>query len=495
MKRKNRFMNQASLLALIILVVFLISLIPIFYASLFSHPVADDYSFSYRVHNSLINGSSIFDAVTETVAHTYNTWQGTFSAVAIFSIQPGVFSSSLYCLTTFIMIGFLSASTFFFYETVIVRFLRGKLSYAVIISLISVEMCIQYVPDIFEAFYWFNGSAFYTLFYSFALIFLTLILRLKLADSPVHKTALFLPCLVLGFIIGGGNYTTALVVAEIVVLITLAEFYKKSGNKWSFFFILLTYLISFAINVVAPGNHIRAEKVIGMNPVMAILQSLFHALGLICEWTTVPQMLYIAIVIMLSVLLVPNCSASFKNPLLALFLAFLLFASQMTPPLFAMSNIGSGRQINIYYYSYYLLITFSFFYLTGWIYQRISDLNGTAPSSKISGLGEIIQKKVWIIALIFCIILCANSYHFGILKMTTFQATKAILSGSLVEYDEQYESLVDNLKSGEGLVEVRDVETVPPFFSNLQLSEDPDFWTNKAIARYFGIEGIKKQTD
>ena len=160
-----------------------------------------------------------------------------------------------------------------------------------------------------------------------------------------------------------------------------------------------------------------------------------------------------------------------------------------------MSNIGYARPINIYYYSYYLLITFSFFYLTGWIYQRISDLNGTAPSSKISGLGEIIQKKVWIIALIFCIILCANSYHFGILKMTTFQATKAILSGSLVEYDEQYESLVDNLKSGEGLVEVRDVETVPPFFSNLQLSEDPDFWTNKAIARYFGIEGIKKQTD
>jgi len=174
MEHKRNLFDKWSAIAIILFIGLCISVLPILYAGFFSHPVADDYSFSYHVHNAFLNGDSILKAVYETVFHNYFTWQGTFSAISIFSLQPGAFSGSFYYLTTFLMIGFLSGSTFFLFETIIRRILKGRLSHTVIISCLTLIMSIQFVPDVEEAFYWFNGSSYYTLFYSFALIFFLL---------------------------------------------------------------------------------------------------------------------------------------------------------------------------------------------------------------------------------------------------------------------------------------------------------------------------------
>ena len=494
MKPKKAF-DKSAALAAIVLVGFCLSLIPILYAGFFAHPFADDYSFSYRVNHAVMNRSSLLKAIAETVTNTYITWQGTFSAVVFFSIQPAAFSSSFYCFTAFIMVGFLTFSTFFLFETIIKRILHGKTSHVIIISCLTLAMSIQYVPNIHEAFYWFNGSAFYTLFYSLSLIYLTLLLRLRITESSKKRTIYFIISLLFGVIVGGGNYSTALITAELVFLLTLLEFYQKSHNKWQYFIILFIYMAAFIINIIAPGNAIRAKKVISLNPIMAIAQSLSYALGMICEWTRVPQMIYIASVFMLSAFLVPNCSIKFNRPILPIGLAFLLFASQMTPPLYAMSNLGSGRQIDIYYYSYYLLIAFSFFYLCGWLYQRMIELNEQSASSRYLGFEVLVRKHIWAITIILCVIMGANSYEQGLLNMTSFQTTKAIMDGTLIKYNQEYNAIEDQLESGVDILELSDIETVPPFFSNLGLSEDPEFWINKAIARYYGIESIQKRPE
>ena len=104
----KKTIDRVSVLAAILLVGYCLSLIPILYAGFFAHPIGDDFNFSYRVHHALLSGNSLLEAVVDTVSTTYNKWQGTFSAIVLFSLQPGGFSSSSYYLTTFIMIGFLT---------------------------------------------------------------------------------------------------------------------------------------------------------------------------------------------------------------------------------------------------------------------------------------------------------------------------------------------------------------------------------------------------
>ncbi len=492
MKKHDHF-NRSTILAAFLLVAFCFSLLPILYAGFFAHPLADDYSYSSRVHHAIANGDSLLSAIAETVSYTYLTWQGTFSATAIFSVQPAAVSSSLYFLTPWIMIGFLSFSTFFFFETIIKKILHSKTSYGIIISCLTLILSIQYVPSINQAFYWFNGSSYYTLFYSLSLIYLTLLLRMRSAPAGKKKSFDFVLSLILGIIIGGGNYSTALITAELVFLLTVIAFYKRSNDRWLIFVSFIVFLAAFTINIIAPGNTVRADVVTGLSPAVAIAQSLLYALGKICAWTQVPQMIYILSVAMLSVFIVPHCTAKFNKPILAIIFAYLLFASQLTPPLYAMSSIGSGRQVNIYYYSYYLLISFSVFYLCGWLHQRLTENGDPKYASNRPGLALLIRKNLWAITIVLCIIMGANAYEHGLLQLTSFQTTKAALDGTLAEYDKEYYAIEEKLNAGSGNLVIEDIKTVPPFFSDLDLSEDPEYWTNKALANYYELESIKKQ--
>ena len=495
MQYKKKKLDKSFFIAVILSAGFFISIIPILYAGFFCHPVADDYSFSYMVHDAVLNGSSIFKAVIDTVIHIYTSWQGTFAAIAIFSLQPGAFSPSCYYLTTFIMLGFLIGSTFFLFYTIIKKMLHGTITHVIIFSTITLIMSIQFVPNINSTFYWFNGSAYYTLFYSFALLLFALLLRLRITESNKSKYILFISSFFLALIIGGGNYTTALIVAELLVLMTIAAFYQKSSKKWLFLIILFAHLASFIINMIAPGNSVRGAAVQGLSPIMAIEQSLFYALVKIADWTDLPQLVYIIAVAILAVFLIPKCSAKFKYPILVLGISFLLFASQLTPPLYAMSNIGAGRQIDIYYYSYYLLISFQVFYLSGWVYRQLIEQNIKQNLFNSLGVDSLIKKHLLEIFIILGIIWGMGCYVSPLGNMASARTTSAILDGSLVQYDNEYKTLLTTLETESGNLVVEDIKSVPSIFSNLGLSDDPENWNNKAVAKYFGLESIKTPSE
>ena len=127
---KKREYNVSRIIGILILTMFSVSLVPILYASFFAHPIADDYSYSFAIHNTIQNGGNIFDVLGTAfskVAETYFNWQGTFSAVFLFALQPGVFSDNLYFLTTFIMVGSLAFGTFFLIETLFTKYLKLKI--------------------------------------------------------------------------------------------------------------------------------------------------------------------------------------------------------------------------------------------------------------------------------------------------------------------------------------------------------------------------------
>ena len=480
--------DKITFITIAVLFAFALSLIPIIYAGLFAHPVMDDYGFSASVHHAVTEHRSILKAIAQTVVKCYRTWQGTYSAVALFSIQPSAFSPSLYFLTTIIMLGCLSGATFFLFDTIIRKWFRGRKAYVVLLTCLTLTMSIQFVPDVNEAFFWFNGAAYYTLFYSFALVLAAMLIRAELKEN--FSVPAYILMILLCIFIGGGNYTTALVSAEILALVTAAAVKNKKANRWRYLGLFAVLIVSLLVSAVAPGNAVRARAVTGMNPIKAVLASIFYAFVKAGEWTRLPQIVFAAAVGLISFALVPELKFRFRWPLTVIGVAFLLFASQMTPPLYAMSSLGSGRQIDIYYYSYCLLLCFSVVYLCGWAYQLLMQENRESVQSAFSVIGRCLYRYLITVSVLLFAVWCMGCYS-SLLSMTSLQTLKAAKDGVLTEYDREYEEIVSTLTSGERDVEPNDIETVPPFLTSFDLSDDENYWVNRQMADYYGLESIK----
>ena len=81
--------------AIILAVLFALSLLPVMAVAFYNHPRADDYTYGAVLRKIIDAGQGLPEAVAAIAAYvrsTYARWQGSFSAVMLFTLQPGVFS-------------------------------------------------------------------------------------------------------------------------------------------------------------------------------------------------------------------------------------------------------------------------------------------------------------------------------------------------------------------------------------------------------------------
>ena len=205
-----------------------------------------------------------------------------------------------------------------------------------------------------------------TFYYALSLMLLTGTLRIC-TDGKCRAGRTVL-CMALAFFIGGGNYTTILVTLILLMLLLLALLVRKKTAWRQILLVMVVLLTAFAINTAAPGNRVRAATIPrSMDAVPAILYSFDRAWVRVSGWFGWPQGIAIALFALLMWDFVGQCGLKFRFPLLKSALAYAIFSAQMTPSLFAMANVGPGRQIDIYYYAYgWLLLCWTFLWV-GWL--------------------------------------------------------------------------------------------------------------------------------
>lgn len=467
----------------------LVSLIPIIVASFYSHPARDDYWFPYLVHEALENGGSFFDVISaagQTVADIYNRWQGTFAAVFIFALEPGVFSQDLYFITTLLNLFFIVFSTFFFVYTVLVKWLKCKKDYYVITASLITFLQIQFIPDIQQGIFWFNGSCYYSFFYSFSLVFFSLIIRLLLSEkkSNIVLNSVFLA--LLAIIIGGGNYTTSFVTLIITLLLTIYLYCTKNKYKLIVLVITLLLVAAFMISALAPGNKVRADASNGQSPVMAIIKSLYYAIAYLVNWTRLPQIIVFIVSSPIVFLASKKSNLKFRYPVIALVLFFLIFAAQFTPSLYSLSNVGAGRQVNIYYYAYYWLIYAQMFYLFGWINKKDFKILNKESIQKISI--KYISAFLLLSFVIFGIG-CVGQ----IKQMSSVKSLYSVVSGSSKRFDEEYDKILEELEKPGDICYLDDSKLKSDIYLDLSLgNEKEEYWIEKKLARFYHHDKVVK---
>lgn len=464
----------------------LLSLIPIIISSFYSHPLADDFGFSEKVNHVVKNGGGLFDILSasfQQVKDTYLDWQGTYAAIFVFSLQPAAFSEHIYFLTTFVMLIALIASTLFFVNTIF-NILGYDKKIGIIISFVILLLSIHFVVDKKEAFFWWNGSSYYTLFYSFSLLFFSILIKMYYAEKIIKKVIFLIISLLLAAILGGGNYSTALLTTVILAFVIFLLIKHKKKISLCYVMIFLILITGFVISMIAPGNSVRAATLTGESPVKAIIHSVFYAVVYIAKWTGLAQLAGFSVIGFFAYILTKNSKYKFQYPFIVFVLSVLVFATQLTPPLYAMNSVGSGRQINIYYYSYYIFMSFNIFYIIGWINQK--DIVRIRTKN--------IQKSfsVCTLLLIIGVFLC-GCLNYGLHNITFVDTLLALKNSTPQTYSAEYLDRISQIKNGN--TTISDIKTVPDFFLPLCIEEDSDFWINKQIARYYDVDKVTLKTE
>lgn len=283
-------------IAIILAVLFALSLLPVMAVAFYNHPRADDYTYGAVLRKVIDAGQGLPEAVAAIAAYvrsTYARWQGSFSAVVLFTLQPGVFSENGYWLTTALTLLPLLLGTGMLLRQ-LGKILHAPRATVVLIFLSLMTLSIQLVPDLNQTFYWFNGGCYYTLYYALSLMLLTGTLRIC-TDGKCRAGRTVL-CMALAFFIGGGNYTTILVTLILLMLLLLALLVRKKLAWRQILLVMTVLLTAFAINAAAPGNRVRAATIPrSMDAVPAILYSFDRAWVRVSGWFGWPQGIAIAL--------------------------------------------------------------------------------------------------------------------------------------------------------------------------------------------------------
>lgn len=491
-KKYEKFM-----LALMVLV-----LIPMLAVAIYSRPFADDFGYSATVHHVWQQSHSligIIKAMIDEVREVYYSWQGSFSALALFAIQPAAFSEKMYGLSTVILVGFFVFGNYYFFSRVI----KDRATAVIVLSAVVI-VSTQTLPHAFQGFYWWNGASYYTLFYSLMLIQWGMLLE---RDHVVMAS-------ILGFLLGGGNLVSGLLGLEITALFLAAYIVffvidKKEAKKEQLRIRLKVKLrdiidtavifafsaIGFAINVLAPGNAVRAAQSVSETPLEAIGNSFLEAYRYFNEWLNIP-------VILLLMVIFPFIWHYAKGhvsrlPFFALaVIVFCLFASTFTPTLYSMNEVGPRRVQNIRYFMFIVLMV-------------LMELEA-CKRTRILVEGRIYfahghDTVNMYLRGYMLVMLCGAALVLGIntvpkdnrSNLTSIAALRSILIGESKRYAAARDQWVEILESEEKEVTLPAIHDhpVPIYYVEFDITGNPEDYRDKSMCDFYGKDKIVLESE
>ena len=179
MKKIIKWYNTLSdaltprVIAVILCGILILSLLPILYCSFFVRATGDDLAYSAALHRVMIHGGSFADAleaIRRQVVQSWYGYQGTWSSIILFQLQPGIWGDAVYAITPWISLGMIAAGTWCFLREALCRHGGFRPTYALSIFSILLFCSIQYIPKIRGGIFWYTSVAHYCIPYGVALL-------------------------------------------------------------------------------------------------------------------------------------------------------------------------------------------------------------------------------------------------------------------------------------------------------------------------------------
>lgn len=476
-------MRLRKVIALTGVVIMIVSLLPILWVSRYNHPTGDDIYYGLEAHLEWKESGNIVEtigAALQGVAGDYYRWQGTFVAMLIMRLQPSVFSENLYFVTPFLVLGLLLGGLYYAISKVAKYILpMDRWDKLAIWSVVSFLM-IQWVHAVGDAFYWFNGSVYYSGFFGIMLFGIGVVLEwcntLRRRYIPIM--------ILLAIILGGSNYITLLTSLILLTLTWVVMLWKKK-NGWLVVAITdVIMLVCLVISASAPGNAVRQATCASLPAYKAILFSLFQGFAYIEVWANGWWFLGFVLLVPFVVPLIVRSKYSFSNPGIVIPILYGIFCAMQCPTMYAEASTGPGRVINVIWYGFILFSYVALFYVVGWVYQK------TKAQIKLS---VSTAKVIWIFMVVLLLIIQGGIglKNDSIKNMTTMKAVSDMISGRAVSYHQEYLERLKVLQDEQiRTVEFAEFMNKPKTVYVGDYAQDPAADANVHVAKWYDKDSV-----
>lgn len=493
-KIKRLFFSSDRWMAVLAVLLLAVLVFPLAYIAQYVWPSNDDFEMSLWCRLAWKETGNVWRVICRAgdyAAYYWGEYQGTFSALFLMALQPGIWGDEFYGTGVLLLIISLLGSTFTLTWVLMVR--QGKAPRSVWLILTSLIlffwlMKVMYMPEVF---YWWTGASLYTGFHSWVM-WMTALTACVYTDyetwRPGKRRWLYLMCAAAVFL-GGGNFLSALLQVLVLGGYLVAAVMAGRKNKAILSAFFVSALGALLCSVLAPGNSMRIDSAVDtrISVFEAVWISIRDGLGDIYAWTHLEQVLLFVFLMPFVWRLVRSCSLSFRLPLAATILSGGLYLAQYMPCSYSFGGYEPGRIVNIYYWNYYWLMLFNCFYWTGWIDRKVRERR----EQKLVRLAE--RQKRWQpffilgAGLMLAVIIGAD----GARSSNLGRVYADLLKGRYKMVDEFMKERTACFEEHQG--EAVTVEGLPykssiTYFSDL--FPDKDHQVNRFMAEYYGVESI-----
>ena len=462
----------------------LLSLIPILSLGRYARAAADDYGYGIFTHQALQNGRGFLRAIWHTATGYYDSWQGTFSALALMSLTPCIWSEQAYWLTPVVMLLSLVVGTLRLSHTLCRRLAGGTGRQGLVVATALLLPSIQCLKAPLHSFFWWNGAVYYTFTYGMFLLYVDCLVRLLLEERP-GRVGIWLPGVLLGIFLGGSNYVSALLATLLAGLTLCYALFLRRERLCPALALFLALAVPFAVSILAPGNQVRQGYETGMPPLEAIGASIAQAWEDCLDWPNWLTLVCFLALIPLLWKLTGLRERHFPLPVLFTLFTFLLFAAQNAPHFYAESIPGPERLRNIIYFSHYWLILINEFYWLGWVHRAVLPrVKDRLPAA----LTLTRLKAAWLA--VTAVVLLGWLPHYWP-ELTAVRCSAALADGSAAAYAQERDARIPALL---------DPEVTDPRFEPLEhrpallylgdITANPSDWHNNTMAVFYGKHSV-----
>lgn len=459
----------------------------------YNHPTGDDYYYGTAVRRVIEENGSVLQmlsAAAKGVAEQYYCWQGTYSAMFLMHIPPNVFGENGYKLVTTIILSLYAGGVFYLLQPIVCTILKGSKYMWCAVSSVFVILTIQTVPFKGESFFWYNGSMYYTGYFSLALYFFGFMCKYLLTNKKSY-----LPALCFGAVfLAGGNYVSLLPTMLITLTIVVYLIKKASPKAWKIALIALLMIIGFFISATAPGNQVRGEGSIGnMSAVKAICVSVWQSMSYLEAW--IDRWWLMTVIVLTPFFWQTYKNIDFSFPLPGVVVGFVhgVFCSMSCPTFYAQGSTGAARVVAIVYYGFMISTLLNYYYLLGYFYQWWKErgvIKQISLSEKKNSTGKMVPQILAVCVMLF--LFGGQVYSGEFKKCSSIQALRLLKNGEAVAYEYEYRERLKVLQDET----VRDVvfkpyEHQPAMLFVGDFTGDVNNPNNIEIANYFRKNSIK----
>jgi hypothetical protein len=277
------------------------------------------------------------------------------------------------------------------------------------------------------------------------------------------------------------------VVSFCILLIRVVKKMTKKGVSFILAAPAIFNIAGLLVSAAAPGNKVRGQALDSLNPVVAIVRSVYHVFDIcINRWMRWEVVVLLLIIAVISYSIAGAVKLRFEHPFLFSIFCFLMVAVNIVPPLYATGSFEAGRMTAIIWMQFMLMMALIVFYNCVWLRQIVNPVYEEAQSLTAAAGGAVLSLFAVLAVGLLLSIYVDRAY------ITSASAAGDIISGRAAEYAAENRQRLEILKSSEAdTAELMEHQVKPELLFFGDISEDTNDWTNKAVADYYGKTAVK----